>query len=158
MLVKCAKVAAIRELFPRQTKGLWTQEEVESSSAAMAEEEGEAIEIGSQPISRKPELSQSDLDRINLCGSEEEIKALYESNKAFYKNHTQSFIARREALIDLYAELEEEISLIETTADLVKWIADFRKRIEEKELPTAAAEKMQPTIDKATEMLQFAEV
>jgi phage recombination protein Bet len=158
MLIKCAKVAAIRELFPRQTKGLWTQEEVESSSATMAEEEVEAIEIGSQPASCKPELSQSDLDRINLCGSEAEIKTLYESNKLFYKNHTQVFIARKEALVELYTGLEEEISTIETTAALVEWIADFRKKIEEKQLPAAAAEKMQPLIDKAADTLQIAGV
>lgn len=157
MIVKCAKAAAIRELFPRQTKGLWTQEEIDSAAAILTED-AEAIDIGSQPLSRKPELSQADLDRINLCGSEAEIKALYESNKAFYKNHTQAFINRKEELIALYTGLEEEISLIETTAALVEWISGFRKKIEEKQLPAAASEKMQPLIDKAADTLQIAGV
>ena len=157
MLIKCAKVAAIRELFPRQTRGLYTKEELESVPQA-DDVDGEAIEIESQPLSRKPGLSESDIARINLCGSEAEIKTLYESNKAFYKNHTQVFINRKEVLSVLYAGLEEEISQIETTAALVEWIADFRKRIEEKQLPAAATEKMQPVIDKAADTLQMAGV
>jgi phage recombination protein Bet len=157
MIVKCVKAAAIRELFPRVTKGLWTQEEIDSA-AAIITEDGEAIDMSSQPLSQKPELSKADLDRINLCGSEAEIKTLYESNKPFYKNHTQVFIARKEALVELYAGLEEEISTIETTAALVEWIADFRKKIEEKQLPAAAAEKIQPLIDKAADTLQIAGV
>lgn len=157
MIVKCAKAAAIRELFPRQTKGLWTQEEVDSAAAILTED-ADAIDMGSQPLSRKPELSKADLDRINLCGSEEEIKALYESNKPFYKNHTQAFINQKEYLTSLYGKLEEQISLIETTGDLVEWIASFRKQIEEKQLPAAATEKMQPLIDKAADTLQIAGV
>lgn len=162
MIVKCAKSAAIRELFPRQTKGLWTQEELDSAVVATATEEGEAIDLGSQPLSRKPELSEADLNRINLCQSEAELKELYEANKAFYKNHTQAFVDRRtqlqEELLHICAALEEQISLIETTADLVQWVADFRKQIENKQLPTAAAEKMQPVIDKAADTLQIAGV
>lgn len=160
MLIKCAKVAAIRELFPRQTRGLYTKEELESAGIPEGEkeEEGQAEVLSSQPLSRKPELSKADLDRINLCGNETEIKSLYESNKAFYKNHTQAFINRKEELAALYAALEEQISLIETTEELVKWIADFRKQIEERQLPAAAAEKMQPLIDKAADTLQIAGV
>lgn len=118
MLMKCAKVMALRELFPRQTRGLRIREEMEAmeNPAPLSDEAGEVM-----PVTHP--LNETDKERIKACQTSYELKALYDADKSYWKKHTQLFMDRRAELLPTEAEnLIPIIQSLETSEAMHTWI------------------------------------
>lgn len=118
MLMKCAKVMALRELFPRQTRGLRIREEMEAmeNPAPLSEEAGEVMPTATP-------LNETDKERIKACQTSYELKALYDADKSYWKKHTQLFMDRRAELLPMEAEnLIPVIQSLETSEAMHTWI------------------------------------